>query len=142
MSSITAKGRALLITVKEVMFMENQLELNNGRRELLTKFSEAMPEFRTAESKLKAVVYKDGALSTKLKRLIALGIAIREGCTYCILAQTMRALNDGATKQEILETLQVAIYMGCSMGNGESFRVIKIFDELGENLEKFKKSMA
>lgn len=122
--------------------MESQIELNNERRELLAKFSQALPEFRAAEIRLKEVVYKDGALSIKLKRLIALAIAVRMGCTNCILTQTMRALKDGATKEEILETLSVAIYMGCSMGNGEAFRVIKLFDELGENLEKFKKSMA
>ena len=77
-------------------------------------------------------MYKDGALSSKVKRLIALGIALRAGCTNCILAQTMRALEVGASKDEILETLSVEVVMSGTTGIAESLRVLKLLDELGK----------
>ena len=56
--------------------MENQLQLNAKRIKLLNKFSKAVPEFMDAEAKVLAVAYKEGALSTKVKLLIAMATAI------------------------------------------------------------------
>ena len=111
--------------------MENQIQLNAERMELLGKFSKAVPEFIAAEAKVIEAAYKEGALSSKVKRLIALAAALKVGCTNCILAQTEKALDEGATKDEILETLQVLIAIGGTTGIAESLRVIKFLDELG-----------
>jgi len=113
--------------------MESQLELNNERIKLLDKYHQALPTLTAAESAvLDDVVYKDGALSIKVKRLIALGIALRAGCTNCTLSQTMRALEAGATKDELLETISVEVAMSGTTGIAESLRVIKLLDELGK----------
>ena len=112
--------------------MENQLKLNDERLKLLEKFREVLPDLMTPESKLLDVVYKDGALSGKVKRLIALSIALRAGCTNCILAQTLRAIDDGASKEELLETLSVQVAMSGTTGIAESLRVVKLLDELGK----------
>jgi len=112
--------------------MESQVELNNERKQLLEKFGQALPDVMNAEAGLSNEVYKDGALSTKVKRLIAMSIALRAGCTNCILAQTERALDAGATKDEILETLAVEIAMSGTTGVAESLRVIKFLEELGK----------
>ncbi|MGD9302861.1 MAG: carboxymuconolactone decarboxylase family protein [Desulfobacterales bacterium] len=111
--------------------MENQVQLNTERIELLGKFREAVPQFMAAEAELLEIVYKNGALSSKVKRLIAMAVALKVGCTNCILSQTENALNEGATKDEILETLQVLVAMGGTTGIAESLRVIKFLDELG-----------
>lgn len=112
--------------------MENQVELNNERMRLLDGFKKALPELMVTESAKWDVVYKEGALSSKVKRLIALGIGLRAGCSNCILAQTMRALEAGATKDEILETISVEVAMSGTTGIAESLRVIKLLDELGK----------
>ena len=112
--------------------MESQVELNEERIKLLDKFRQALPDLRVAQSAVSEVVYKDGALSGKVKRLMALAIALRVGCTNCILAQTTRALEAGATKDEILETLSVEVGMSGTTGVAESLRVIKLLDELGK----------
>lgn len=111
--------------------MENQTQLNAERIELLCKFREAVPEFMAAEAKVIEVAYKEGALSSKVKRLIALAAALKVGCTNCILAQTEKALDEGATRNEILETLQVLIAIGGTTGIAESLRVVKFLDEMG-----------
>jgi len=112
--------------------MESQIELNKERSKLLDKFREALPELAVPQSAVGEVVYKDGVLSGKVKRLMAIAIALKVGCTNCILGQTMRALDAGATKDEILETLSVVVAMGGTTGTGESLRVIKLLDELGK----------
>ena len=112
--------------------MESQLELNDERMKLFDKYGQVLPALKVAEDSVRAEVYKDGALSVKVKRLMSLGIALRAGCTNCILAQTMRALEAGATKDEILETTSVEIAMSGTTGVAESLRVIKLLDELGK----------
>jgi len=112
--------------------MENQVKLNNERLELFDKFKQVLPDFMAAESAVLDIVYKEGALSTKTKRLMALAIALRARCVNCILSQTQNALNAGATRDEILETIQVVVAMSGTTGIAESLRVIKFLDELDE----------
>jgi AhpD family alkylhydroperoxidase len=52
------------------------------------------------------------ALDTKTKELIALGIAVAARCDDCIGFHVKAAMEHGATRQEIDETLGMAIYMG------------------------------
>jgi AhpD family alkylhydroperoxidase len=50
--------------------------------------------------------------SIKHKELIATGIAIAARCNGCIGAHVAAALKAGATKQELIETIDVAVLMG------------------------------
>jgi AhpD family alkylhydroperoxidase len=112
--------------------MESQVQLNNDRLELLDKLKQAAPDLVDAELRLLDIAYQDGALSSKIKRLIALGIALRAGCINCILAQTKQALDAGASKKEILETIAVEVAMSGTTGVAESLRLIRLLDELGK----------
>ena len=51
--------------------MESQIEANDERRKLLGKFREALPDLMVPEVAVLDVVYKDGALSSKVKRLMS-----------------------------------------------------------------------
>jgi AhpD family alkylhydroperoxidase len=62
---------------------------------------------------------------------MALAIALGAGCTNCILMQANQALEEGATKEEVLETLAVVASIRGTTGIAESLRVIKLLDELG-----------
>ena len=53
-----------------------------------------------------------GALDTKHKELIALGISIVVHCDGCIARHVSDALRAGATREEILEAIGVAVSMG------------------------------
>ncbi len=112
--------------------MESQLQLDQERVKLLDRLKQLLPDLMDAEWSVRDFAYKQGALSTKVKRLIALAIALRAGCTNCILAQTKHALNAGATKDELLETISVEVVMSGTTGVAESLRVIKLLDELGK----------
>ncbi len=54
----------------------------------------------------------EGALSTKVKELMALAIGINVRCDGCLAYHVHDALHAGATHQEIVETIGVAIMMG------------------------------
>jgi AhpD family alkylhydroperoxidase len=112
--------------------MESQVQLNEERLQLLNKFTQALPNLMAVERPVIDVAYKDGALSTKTKRLMALALALGVGCTNCILGQTNRALDAGATKEEVLETISVVVSMRGTTGIAESLRVVKLLEEMGK----------
>jgi AhpD family alkylhydroperoxidase len=112
--------------------MENQVKYNEERGKLLDKFIQTLPDLMGPLGAVLDVVYKDGVLSNKVKRLMSLAVALKSGTTNCILAQTMLALEEGASMEEILETLSVVVAMSGTTGVAESMRVIKFLDELGK----------
>jgi len=111
--------------------MESQLELYNEIRTYTAKYHEEAPSsVEDAYIALRDETYKDGVLSHKVKRLIALGIALRAGCTACILHQTKLAVEAGASKDEITEAVSVAVAMSGSTALGWSWRVFRLLEEL------------
>ncbi len=52
------------------------------------------------------------ALDTKTKELMALGIGVAVRCDDCIAFHVKAAIDAGASREEIVETLGMAIYMG------------------------------
>ena len=112
--------------------MESQIKYNEERSKLLDKFIQTLPNVMAPLGAVLDEVYKDGALSNRVKRLMSLAIALKSGTTNCIIAQTMLALETGASKEEILETLSVVVAMSGTTGVAESLRVLKILDELGK----------
>ena len=112
--------------------IESQVELNENRKNNLGKFAEQLPEVFEQVRAQTTEVYKDGALSAKVKRLMAMAIALGAGCRNCIMGQTMYALEKGATKEEILEAISVVVSMRGTTGVAESLRVIQLLDELGK----------
>lgn len=70
------------------------------------------PEVMKAFSSIAAAALAPNALDTKTKELIALGISVAVRCDDCVAFHTKAAAQHGATKEEVLETLGMAIYMG------------------------------
>lgn len=54
----------------------------------------------------------DGVLSRKVKEMMALVISIAVGCEGCIAYHTHDAVAAGAEREEMLETIAVALMMG------------------------------
>ena len=80
--------------------------------ELMGKISKDIPNTMQGFSSLHEAVASEGALSTKYKELIALGIAVTVRCDGCIAFHVHDAIEAGATREEIAETVGVAILMG------------------------------
>ena len=112
--------------------VDTQLELEKNRVKQRNRVAQLLPDVMKGVSSLIAEVYKDGVLSCKVKRLMALALALGTGCQNCILSQTMEALENGATKEEILETISVVVSMRGTTGVAESLRVVQLLNELGK----------
>jgi AhpD family alkylhydroperoxidase len=112
--------------------MENQISYYDETGKYRDKFDQGLPEAMKAYSTFRKEVYKDGALSLKTKRLIALAAGFMAGCTRCIIGQTKDAVKAGATKAEIMETVAVAVVMGGTAVSAETWRVVKALEEMGK----------
>ena len=79
---------------------------------------------------LENATYSEGNLSTKVKELIAVGISAATNCESCIQWHTEYAIKAGATQEEILEALEVAI----EIGGGHAIATARLAFEVMENL--------
>lgn len=70
------------------------------------------PNVMKAFSGLAQAALTPQALDAKAKELIALGISVAIRCDDCIGFHVKAALDHGATREEVIETLGMAIYMG------------------------------
>ncbi len=111
---------------------ENQIDLNDNRKKQLGRCIEVMPDLANLLIAQIEEAYKDGALDSKTKRLMAMAIALGAGCRNCVLAQAESALDLGATKEEFLETISIVASMRGTTGVAESLRVIQFLDEMGK----------
>jgi AhpD family alkylhydroperoxidase len=102
--------------------VENQLDYYSETGKYRDRFDQGLPVM-AAYSSFRKQVYQDGALSGKVKRLIALAAGLQAGCTRCIQGQTRDALAAGATKEEILEAVAVAVVMGGTAVSAETWRL-------------------
>lgn len=75
--------------------------------------------------------FKDGALGSKEKHLMALGIGVKDHCAPCTLGHLKAAINASATKEEILETVGVALSMSGTTAMGGAWMVFKMMEEEG-----------
>ena len=83
----------------------------------LTQFGREMPGPMTGFARLHKKAVEDGALSTKVKEMMALAISVAVGCEGCIAYHTHDAIKAGATRAELLETIGVGVMMGGGPGS-------------------------
>lgn len=76
------------------------------------KMKEMTPDSVAGFGALFQKTMKDGALSVKQKELLAVGMGLVMRCEPCIRLPVKKALDSGATKEEILEVAQVGVMMG------------------------------
>ena len=94
----------------------NYIELRQQLEERLTQFGREMPGPMTGFARLHKKAVEDGALSTKVKEMMALAISIAVGCEGCIAYHTHDAIKAGATRAELLETIRVGVMMAGGPG--------------------------
>lgn len=78
---------------------------------------------------------KAGALSTKVKELMNLAIALATHCTPCVVRHTKMSLEQGATRDEILETALVAIGMAGGLAYTQTAYMLEALETWGTGPE-------
>lgn len=87
-------------------------EIYEHLHQLMGRLGSEAPGVMGGFAKLHQASTTDGALSGKTKELIALAIGIAVHCDGCIAYHVHDALTAGATREELIETIGVAVMMG------------------------------
>lgn len=78
----------------------------------MAKLRKEIPEVMNGFSALAQAATKDGVLDKKSKELIAIALAVANHCPGCIGFHSQTLVKLKASREELLETLSMAIYMG------------------------------
>ena len=88
----------------------------------------ANPDLVKAYSGLHAANAKSTHIDAKTRELIALAVAVTLRCDGCINAHTDAALKAGATKEEVVDALGVAIMVNAGAAMVYSARTVDAYD--------------
>lgn len=78
----------------------------------LAKLRAEAPELMKGFGDLASAATKDEVLDKKTKELIALALGVAARCDGCLGFHTQALVKLGASKQEVVEALGMAVYMG------------------------------
>tara|TARA_B100001029_G_C14652882_1_gene230278 strand:+ start:188 stop:538 length:351 start_codon:yes stop_codon:yes gene_type:complete len=101
-------------------------ELNEAVSRLDEGISDVMEGYFAMSSAAKA----DGHLDKKTKELIATAIGVAVKCDSCIASHIKGAGKNGATREEVLEALGVAVFMGGGPSVVYASQALEAFDQL------------
>jgi AhpD family alkylhydroperoxidase len=73
--------------------------------------NEVLPETSKAFGQMQNSIFKDGFLDLKTKELIAVASSVLMRCQFCVDAHSQRAVAAGATKEDIVEAISVAMFI-------------------------------
>lgn len=87
------------------------------------------PDQMKAFSALAKAALEPKALDTKTKELLALGIAVAIRCDGCVAFHAEAAVKQGATREEVMEALGLAVYMGAGPSVMYAAQAVEAFDQ-------------
>jgi alkylhydroperoxidase/carboxymuconolactone decarboxylase family protein YurZ len=88
-------------------------------------YKEFDPKLLEQYEKLQGLAYSEGALTIKLKLLIALAIDVENGALQGAIAIGHRALKMGASREEIVEALRISYQIGGNRAFFTSTQVVQ-----------------
>jgi len=112
------------------MKKENTLESIEGKMgfypEIMGMIREMSPELFEFYKQCDKGLLTDGALPAKIKVLMALAVVASQRCDSCCVSQMRSALNHGATKEEIMDTLNVIFVTSGAPGVATCRQALKL----------------
>jgi AhpD family alkylhydroperoxidase len=117
--------------LEETVMGTNYPQRHQELQALFGKLGKELPGPISGFARLHRDAAAQGALPAKMKELMALAIAVAIHCDDCIAYHVHDALRAGATRQEILEAIGVAIMMGggpASMSGCSAYEALEQFE--------------
>lgn len=96
----------------------------------------AIPDTMKAFAQLAETASADSVLDPKTKELLAIAIAITTRCDGCIAFHVKAALRHGATRDEVAETVGMAVYMGGGPSMIYGAQTLEAYDQFAEKYQK------
>ena len=106
---------------------------NGYRTDLLERVGDLArhsPDITQGLGLIDGAAAKTGHLEPKIHELIALAVAVTTRCDGCITVHTKKAVELGASKEEITEALGVAIALNAGAALAYSARVLEAHAQL------------
>jgi AhpD family alkylhydroperoxidase len=110
--------------------IEDWKELIDGMNGGVRALRKGAPDIMASFSEMARAAHGGSALDGKTKELIALGIAVATRCSPCIAYHAEGAAKKGASREEVLETMSTAIYMGAGPSVMYAAHALEAFDQL------------
>src|SRR5215831_3798054 len=88
------------------------------------------PAYAAARAEVRRLsVGEDGTLSVKVKELIVMGVLASRGLQYGVAAHMRRAIEYGATKEELFEAIKAAAVPGGGVAYSVGVRALQELDQ-------------
>lgn len=87
-------------------------------------------ETAAAMGQLGVAAMAEGALEPRTKELMAVAISVAKRCEDCIAFHVRGALRHGATREQLVETVATAAYMGGGPAMIYGAKALAAYDEL------------
>ena len=95
----------------------------------INRLRKGIPDTMNGFSAMATAATAVGSLDPKTKELIATAISVAVRCDGCIASHTKAAEKNGASREEILETLGMAVYMGGGPSVAYAAQALDAFDQ-------------
>jgi AhpD family alkylhydroperoxidase len=106
--------------------------MNKG---LYKEFRKLTPKVTGGLVRMREDTFRDAAVPAKYKALAALAVVVSQKCEPCIRAYTKMSINMGATEEEIIEFLNVAMTEGGCPAEQWALKAYAALKELKEGGE-------
>ncbi len=87
------------------------------------------PEVMKAFSAMASAATEAVTLDAKTKELIALAISVAIRCDGCVAFHAKAAVKQGATRDEVMEAMGMALYMGAGPSLMYAAQAVEAFDQ-------------
>lgn len=99
---------------------------------LMAETRHGIPAVGKAFGQLAVAATAEGALDPKTKELIAVSISITARCDGCVAFHVGAAVRHGASREEMLETIGMAIYMGGGPSLVYGAQALEAYDQFAQ----------
>ncbi len=100
-----------------------------GLTPAIKELHKGAPGVMKAFREMGSAAHEGGALDSKTKELLAVAISVAVRCDPCITYHVEGARKHGATREEICETLGLAIYMGAGPSAMYAAQALEAYDQ-------------
>jgi AhpD family alkylhydroperoxidase len=112
--------------------MEHFHQITEDLKAPYRELVDAIPDVMAGYGAMHKAAMVEGALSTRMKELMALAIAITRECDGCISAHARGAAHRGATTAEVTEAIGIAILMNGGPGLVWGPRALAAYHEFAD----------
>ena len=110
--------------------MDKLAEINEKRKRAHARLVALKSDVYRGFLEMERAAFADGALSKKHKELIAAGISVATNCESCMQWHIEQAAAAGATFEEVLEAVEIAIEMGGGRATVSARFALEVMDSL------------